>query len=183
MPNYRRNYVPGGTYFFTVVTYKRRPLFHDEVIRGLFREAIQHVQAKLPFEMFASVLLPEHFHCIWTLPHEDANYSRRWRQIKEKFTYLFLRSGHRGLERSASQKRHREQAIWQRRFWEHTVRDVDDLERCTNYIHWNPVKHNLAQRVKDWQWSSFHRFVQAGDYPLDWGSADPCPGYHSPEWE
>ncbi|HEY1376065.1 MAG TPA: hypothetical protein VGF55_04695 [Gemmataceae bacterium] len=130
----------------------------------------------------AVVLLPNHLHTIWTLPPDDADYSLRWGLVKERFTRRYLKGG--GAEGMISQSRrqHRERAVWQRRFWEHTVRDEDDLKRCADYVHWNPVKHGLVGRVRDYRWSSFHRFARAGEYEPNWGSADPCPGYDDPEW-
>jgi putative transposase len=183
MPNYRRNYVPGGTYFFTVVVHERRSLFRVELNRELLRRAIQEIQGERPFTSLAMGLLPDHLHCVWTLPGEDADYSTRIRQIKEAFTRSFLESG--GMEGIASQSRlkHGERAVWQRRFWEHTCRDQDDLNRCIDYIHWNPVKHGLVSLPREYPWSSFHRFVDQGVYPANWGGENPCPGYDQPEWE
>jgi putative transposase len=100
----------------------------------------------------------------------------RWGQIKESFTRGFLAAGGRGGPRNPSRRRHREQAVWQRRYHEHTCSDEDDLERHVNYLHWNPVKHGLVTRVADDPWSSFHRFVRGGTYDPNWGSdGDPCP--------
>ena len=182
MTHYRRNYVPGGTYFFTVVTASRRPIFQTDTTRALLREAIRRIQTKRPFETVATVLLPDHLHCIWTLPHRDSDYSTRWQQIKEGFTRAFLNAG--GEEAVTSESRHnrRERAVWQRRFWEHTCRDEDDLKRCVDYVHWNPKKHGLVTNVCDWPWSSFHRFVTEGEYSADWGRDDPAPGFDAPEW-
>jgi putative transposase len=183
MPNYRRYYVPGGTYFFTVVTDWRRPLFADEAARVKLQSAIDEIQAKRPFEIVATVLLPDHLHCIWNLPPGDADYSLRWAQIKEGFTRTFLQAGGEDGLRSESRLKHRERAVWQRRFWEHTVEDEDDLKRCIDYIHWNPVKHGYVTRVRDWPDSSFLMFVDRGEYALDWGRVNPCAGYDEPEWE
>ncbi len=183
MPNYLRNYVPGGTYFFTVVTYGRLPLFEQEQNRTLLHNAIQIVCLKRPFTIVAMVLLPEHLHCVWTLPEGDADYSLRWRQIKEAFSGSLPKSREETSTLTASRRRRRERAVWQRRFWEHTCQDQDDLNRCIDYIHWNPVKHGLVQRVRDYKWSSFHRYVAQGVYPIDWGEANPCEGYDDPEWE
>ena len=182
MPNYRRWYVPGGTYFFTLVTFQRQPFLTEEVSRALLRQAIEKEVAKRPFEIVAWVLLPDHLHAVWTLPPTDADYSLRWQKIKEEFTKSHLAAGGREGVRNRSRRTKRERAVWQRRFWEHTVEDEDDLERCVDYVHWNPVKHGLVTRVRDWPWSTFHRFVTAGHYGLDWGRTDPCPGYDSPEW-
>ncbi|MFO0808964.1 MAG: transposase [Gemmataceae bacterium] len=183
MPNYRRNYVPGGTYFFTVVAHERRPIFASRSARTLLRQAIQAVRVKRPFEIVGFALLPDHLHTVWTLPPGDDKYSGRWSQIKGEFSGNYVvQVGPEGT-RSASRERHRERAVWQRRFWEHTCGDADDLKRCLDYLHWNPVKHGLVERVRDYPWSSFHRYVALGEYDIDWGSADPCPGYHTPEWE
>ena len=182
MPNYRRWYVPGGTFFFTVVTHGRRPFLTDDQSRTLLRDAIEKERRKRPFEVVAWVLLPDHLHCVWTLPHGDTNYPLRWGRIKDSFTKPYLAAGGTEGVRNRSRRRHRERAVWQRRYWEHTVEDEDDLERCVDYIHWNPVKHGLVSRVRDWPWSTFHRFVQAGQYDIDWGATDPCPGYDDPEW-
>ncbi len=182
MPNYRRWHVPGGTYFFTVVTFERQPLLADDLPRTLLREAIDKERGKRPFEIVAWVLLPDHLHAVWTLPPGDDDYSLRWQKIKEEFTKNYLSAGGREGVRSRSRRARQERAVWQRRFWEHTVEDEDDLERCVDYVHWNPVKHGHATRVRDWPWSTFHQFVKAGHYELDWGNTDPCPGYKAPEW-
>jgi putative transposase len=183
MPNYRRNHVPGGTYFFTVVTHERRPLFAHGDARRSLHTAFLSVRTKKPFHLVATVLLPDHLHCVWMLPEGDADYSTRWRQIKEAFTRSFLVSGGAEGDLSTSRERHGERAVWQRRFWEHTCKDQDDLNRCIDYIHWNPVKHGLAEQVRAYPWSSFHRYAAQGVYPADWGGEDPCPGYADPEWE
>jgi putative transposase len=183
MPQYRRNYVPGGTYFFTVVTHQRRPILTTELGRDCLRKALSQEQDKRPFEIFAIVLLPDHLHAIWTLPEGDAEYSLRWSRIKEQFTRSFLDGGGSEGVQTASRIRHRERSVWQRRFWEHTCRDEDELKRCVDYVHWNPIKHGLATRVRDYPWSSFGRFVELGEYDLDWGAENPCPEYDAPEWE
>jgi len=183
MPNYRRNFVPGGTYFFTVVACERRPIFADELARTQLRTAIQEVLDERPFTLFASVLLPDHLHCIWILPPGDSQYPMRWQRIKDKFTREFLNSGGAEGVRSHSRRKHRERAVWQRRFWEHTVRDADDLRRCVDYVHWNPVKHGYVRRPGEWKWSTFHRFVAAGDYPANWGEDGAVPDIPGAEWE
>jgi putative transposase len=182
MSDYRRWYVRGGTYFFTLVVHERRPIFRTEIARKLLHDAIASEKATRPFTIVAMVLLPDHLHAVWTLPRGDADYSLRWQQIKEDFTKNYLAAG--GVEgvRNRSRRRKRERGVWQRRFWEHTVRDEFDLERCVDYVHWNPRKHELVRRVRDWPWSTFHRFVELGHYDIDWGGTDPCPGYNDPEW-
>jgi putative transposase len=103
-------------------------------------------------------------------------------RIKEQFTRRFLDGGGTELPLTASREKHGERGVWQRRFWEHTVRDEGDLKHCVDYVHWNPKKHRYVTRVRDWPWSSFHRFVEAGEYDIAWGSADPTPEYDAPEW-
>jgi putative transposase len=182
MPNYRRWYVPGGTYFFTAVTFGRRRFLHEDAVRPLLRQAIEKTRQNWPFEIVAWTLLPDHLHTVWTLPPGDADYSLRWAKIKEDFTRSFLAQGGEEAVRNRSRRRHRERAVWQRRFWEHTVQDEEDLAACVDYVHWNPVKHGLVTHVRDWPWSTFHRFVAAGYYEPDWGRTDPCPGNDTPEW-
>ena len=182
MPNFRRNLVPGGTFFFTVVTHLRRPILTTDLGRRCLREAINTVKDSHPFELFANVLLPDHWHCVWMLPRGDDRYPLRWMRIKEEFTKRWLAGGGDEAPQSESRSRHRLRGIWQKRYWEHTVRDEEDLERCVDYIHWNPRKHGLVTRVRDWEWSSFHRFVEAGQYDINWGGTDPTPGWNTPEW-
>jgi putative transposase len=183
MPNYRRNYVPGGTYFFTVVTHRRRPILTSSLARKCLREAIRTVREERPFELIAIILLPDHLHAVWTLPREDDDYSTRWSHLKAEFTRSYLSSGGTEADRSDSRVHQGERGIWQRRFWEHTCEDEADLKRLVDYIHWNPRKHNLVQRIKDYRWSSFHRFVRLGEYDEEWGGTDPCPDWDDPEWE
>lgn len=183
MPNYRRNYVPGGTYFFTVVTHERRPILTTPLARECLREAISDERDARPFEQFAIVLLPDHLHAIWILPPGDDDYSTRWEMVKSTFTRNYLKRGGEEGATTLSRLKHRERAVWQRRFWEHTCEDEDDLKRFCDYLHWNPVKHGLVERVVDYPWSTFRKFVKMGEYALDWGSVDPCPGFDAPEWE
>ncbi len=182
MPNYRRWYVPGGTYFFTLVTHYRQPILCTDLGRRCLREAVHKVRAAWPFTMVAVVLLPEHLHTVWTLPPGDARYPIRWKRIKEEFTRRYLRAGGDEIMPSVSRRRRQERAVWQQRYWEHTIRDEDDLKRCVDYVHFNPKKHGHVVNVRDWHWSSFHRFVALGEYTLDWGVQDPTPGHNLPEW-
>jgi putative transposase len=168
MPNYRRLFQPGGTFFFTLVTAGRRPLFAQESARRCLHQTIGETQARWPFDLTAVVLLPDHLHCIWKLPEDDADYSTRWACIKKAFSRLWLASG--GAETAVSRARqaHRETGVWQRRFWEHTIRDEDDFLHHVNYIHYNPIKHGLARCPHAWPWSSFHRWVEQGYYRPTW---------------
>ncbi|MGY6029971.1 REP-associated tyrosine transposase [Phytobacter sp. AG2a] len=150
MSSYRRYYVPGGTWFFTVNLRDRQSDLLTCHI-DLLRKAVSYVQRKQTFEIRAWVILPEHMHCIWTLPENDSDYSGRWREIKKVFTKSV------GL-----------QDVWQPRFWEHTIRDDEDLRHHIDYIYVNPLKHGWVKRVQDWPWSTFHRDVCAGLYPEDW---------------
>ncbi|MBD9358527.1 REP-associated tyrosine transposase [Methylomonas albis] len=158
MSDYRRVFVPGGNYFFTVVTYRRRPVFELPENIELLRTAFKRVMAEKPFKIDAMVILPDHCHCIWQLPVSDQDFSGRWREIKK---YVSKRIG-------AVGKRPGERDIWQRRFWEHQIRDEDDWRRHMDYIHYNPVKHGLAPSPIDWPYSSFKKAVKAGWYDVDW---------------
>ena len=173
MSDYRRYFVPGGTYFFTLVTYGRRPLLTTEKGRIHLRAAIARVRERMPFDLFATVLLPDHWHVVVQLPPGDSSYSTRIKRIKEEFTSSWLRDGLEESSVTVSQHRRGERGVWQPRFWEHTIRCEDDLERCVDYIHWNPRKHELVARVRDWKWSSFHRFVDSGHYDIEWGGSAP----------
>ncbi|MGA9335290.1 MAG: transposase [Rudaea sp.] len=163
MTEYRRDHTAGGTHFFTVNLSDRRSSGLVDNIAFL-RSALRIVRTKHPFRIEAMVVLPEHMHAVWTLPPGDADYAVRWRLIKT----LFSLSMPRGERRSASRRTKHERGIWQRRFWEHRIRDDRDLATHIDYVHINPVKHALVERVCDWPWSSFHRHVRAGDLPRDW---------------
>ena len=176
MARYLRNRIEGGTFFLTLVTHGRRKLLTTDPARRLLRGAIEAVQTNRPFETVAIVLCPDHLHAVWSLPEGDSDYSERIRQIKERFTKSYLPSGGTELPPTDSQLKCGQRGLWQARFWEHTVRDEADLKRCVDYVHWNPVKHGLTTRVSDYLFSSFHRYVNMGEYPLDWGGENPCPG-------
>ena len=171
MPNYRRAYVPGGSYFFTLVTHRRKQFLCDETARTILRQSISKVRRRWPFQINAIVLLPDHLHCVWTLPSGDSDFSTRWNQIKGHFTKEWLASGGREAISSESRLKKRERGVWQRRLFEHCCRDEGDFRRCVEYVHINPLKHGLVERVVDWPWSSFHRYVRLGEYSEDWGSA------------
>ena len=162
----------GQVYFFTLVTHERRPILITDRSRPALREAIRNVQRTHPFRITAIVLLPDHLHAVLELPDGDHDYSTRWRLIKSRFTRLWREAG--GTEGTLSRSRQGkgERGIWQRRFYEHTCRDEVDLKRCVDYVHVNPLKHGLVQRVRDWPWSSFHRYVRLGEYSADWGRSN-----------
>ena len=154
MPEYRRVHIEGGTYFFTAVTYKRRPLFADQITRDLYFSAIRNIQVNHPFNQIAYCILPDHIHCIWTLPNNDYNYSMRWKLIKCKFSKFFqYQFGHVASTNESRNKRG-EVAVWQRRYWEHTIFDDDDLYNHIDYIHYNPVKHKYVSDPYEWPWTS-----------------------------
>lgn len=175
MPDYRRYYVPGGTYFFTVVAAQRAPLFASAEARELLGRIMREVRGRAPFDTVAIVLLPDHLHAIWTLPRDDAEYPDRWKAIKARFTAEWLRVG--GSEQPVSRgyQRQRRRGVWQPRFIEHTIRDETDLLHHADYVHYNPVKHRHARRPWDWRWSSFRRYVESGDYARHWGAEDQPP--------
>ena len=163
MTSYRRNFLPGGSYFFTVNLADRRSRLLTEHIE-LLRAAFRYTQERHPFAIEATVVLPDHLHAIWTLPEGDADFAMRWRLIKSAFS----RGLPSGEQRSQSRSSRSERGIWQRRYWEHTLRDENDFERHVDYISFNPVKHGHVTCVKDWPYSSFHRMVRQGLYPEDW---------------
>ncbi|MFZ6722822.1 REP-associated tyrosine transposase [Undibacterium sp. Ji49W] len=168
MPNYRRSRVSGGSYFFTVTSLRRRPVLTQPALRQALRIAIQQTRISHPFDIDAWVLLPEHLHCIWTLPPDDANFSLRWSMIKRLVSQAC--AAELGMPvTSTSGTARREAGLWQRRFWEHQIRDDDDFARHVDYIHWNPVKHGLVSRAGDWPYSTFHRYVEQGMLLPDWG--------------
>ena len=162
---YRRAWIPGGSYFFTVVTDHRRPLLATESAVEVLRQAFRTVRAKRPFAVDAMVVLPDHLHCIWSLPAGDADHSRRWQFIKASFA--------RRLQRQDGCVSAR---VWQARCWEHWLRDETDFRRHLDYIHYNPVKHGHADRPADWLHSSFQKCVERGIYPLDWASGGDIKG-------
>jgi putative transposase len=164
MPNYRRANFPGGYYFFTLVTNNRRRLFDEDLARRCLRQAIEDARNRRPFEMTAFCLLPEHIHCLWKLLDGDCDFSIRWSAIKGGFSREFLKQGGQQGVIGRSRNSKGEASLWQRRFWEHQIRDPDDLQRHVDYIHYNPVKHGLVKIAEDWPWSTYHRFVEKGFY-------------------
>jgi putative transposase len=163
MPNYRRVLVPGGTYFFTVNLAERSSCLLVDQIDAL-HASVREVRRVQPFDAIAWAVMPDHLHALWRLPEGDIDYAIRWMRIKQAFSSRVTA----GERVSASRARKGERGIWQRRYWEHLIRDARDLRAHIDYIHFNPVKHGLAARVADWPHSSFHRFVREERLPPDW---------------
>ena len=164
MPNYRRAKFEGGYYFFTIVTYQRVELFRTELARHVLRKAIEKTRSGRPFQTIAFCLLFEHLHCIWKLRQNDSDYSMRWASIKGQFSKEYLNLSGQRRKVTSSRARKGEVCIWQRRFWEHQIRDENDLQRHVDYIHYNPVKHGLVRDVDNWPWSTYHKYVKEGFY-------------------
>lgn len=161
---YRRANTPGATYFFTVNLADRKSDLLTEQIAAL-RSAVRKIRQSHPFEIIAMVVLPDHLHAIWRLPEGDANFSLRWALIKAAFSRAIPKVEVVGRSRALK----RERGIWQRRYWEHLIRDDDDLARHVDYIHFNPVKHGYVRRAADWPHSSIHREIQRGNLNENWG--------------
>ncbi|MEB3213694.1 MAG: transposase [Leptolyngbyaceae bacterium] len=168
MPNYRRFYQPGSTVFLTWVTYHRKTLFAESNNIHLFRQAVQRAKSEQPFDIDAAVILPEHVHFILTFPSNDNDYSKRVGRIKALFTKALKNKDHALTHVSPSRRKHRESDVWQRRFWEHTIRNEEEYKCYLDYIHYNPVKHGLVRCPHLWQYSSFHKWVGEGHYCSDW---------------
>ena len=164
MVNYRRNYITGGTYFFTVNLYHRDTELLTRYIQAL-REAFRSTKQQHPFRIDAIVILPDHLHTLWTLPKGDDNYPQRWRSIKSQFTRAIKIQGY-----PVKKNKRGEHYVWQKRYWEHTIKNQHDLQRHMDYIHYNPVKHGHVNNVSDWQYSSFHRYVAKGRLDKKWES-------------
>lgn len=166
MRTYTRARIAGGVYFFTVNLAERRN--NDLLVRHIaeLREAFRRTRQDHPFVIDAIVILPEHLHCLWRLPMSDDDFPTRWRLIKARFSRYIAPE-----ERiSQSRRRKGERGLWQRRYWEHVIRDEEDYRRHLDYIHFNPVKHGHVLSVRDWPYSSFHRWVERGAYPADWAA-------------
>jgi putative transposase len=159
---YRRTYIPGTSYFFTVVTNQRRAIFNDETTIDNLREAFRQIMIKRPFTIDAIVILPDHLHCIWTLPNGDTDYATRWRLIKTWFT--------KHQNQTVTEKN--KPSIWQKRYWEHLLRNEKDYHQHIDYIHYNPVKHKHVQNPSDWKYSSFRQYVKKGILRKDWGASE-----------
>ena len=161
MSDYRRVHVPGGTYFFTVVTAERRPWLATHDGLDAFRRSWSRVARDAPFTTLAAVVLPDHVHAVWRLPPGDADFPGRWQRIKRRTVERLRRRGWPG-------------PFWQARFWERLIRDEDDLQIHMDYVHYNPVRHGLVERAAEWRASSVHRYIRAGWYTPDWGVVDPA---------
>ena len=167
MTDYRRYRVEGGRYFFTVNLLDRRSALLTEHI-DILRDAMRVVKTKHPFDIDAMVVLPEHLHCIMRLPAGDDDFSLRWRQIKSAFSRNVPGTGTKNKSRSSKGER----GLWQRRFWEHLIRDERDFRHHVDYVHFNPVKHGYVACVGDWPYSTFHGYVKRAVYPVDWGGGN-----------
>ena len=175
--HYRRAAAAGATYFFTLVTHERQRLFDDATNIDRWRRAVTKVQRPRPFSVDAEVILPDHLHVLWSLPDHDSDYATRIRVVKTAFTKS-LDLSHRGSS-SVSRKAKGERDVWQRRYWEHMIRDERDFRVHLDYIHYNPVKHGFVARATDWPWSTLRDWIERGTYDADWG-ADVLP--ELPEW-
>jgi putative transposase len=165
---FTRVFEPGGAYFFTLVTCRRRPIFSQPLARALLGNAFREVRSARPFQVDAMVLLPDHLHCIWFLPSGDSDFPTRWRKIKELFTKAYVAAGGPEAEILSGEARKGLRGVWQPRYWEHALRDDTDRINHADYIHYNPVKHGHVLCPHAWDWSTFHRWVAAGLYELDW---------------
>lgn len=164
MSEYRRLYRKGGWYFFTVITYNREKILTQPANITRLRHAFHLVKDNYPFYIDGIVILSDHIHCIWRLPVEDDNFSIRWKLIKRYFSI--------GVNTPVTERG--EKKIWQRRFWEHLLRNEKDWQAHMDYIHYNPVKHGYVKSPKDWHHGSFHSAVKRGLYEEDWGASEPC---------
>jgi putative transposase len=162
MVKYRRYFVPGGTYFFTLALHNRKSNWLIKYVQEL-KDAMRSTQQIYPYETIAIVVLPDHLHVVWELPENDDNFSARWRYIKIQFAKNIRKLGV-----VIEKNRYGENILWQRRFWEHVICNEQDYEKHVDYIHYNPVKHSYVKRVADWPYSSFHRYVKEGILPMNW---------------
>lgn len=168
MSHYTRARFKGGTYFFTLVAFKRRNILTTDPARIALRQAIEHIRKRRLFEIRAFVLLPDHLHAIWTLPRGDDDYSTRWMRIKEEFTRRWLSDGGSELRVSSAARNKRLRGVWQQRFWEHTICDERDFAAHMDYIHFNPVKHGYVKCPHEWPYSSFQSGVASNTYAPTW---------------
>jgi putative transposase len=165
MVGYRRNFIPGGTYFFTATLHNRQSTYLIDHVEAL-HESIQKVKNITPFDEIARVILPDHIHVIWKLPEKDFDYPARWKAIKSMFTRYLVKAGEPIVKNARG-----EYLLWQRRYWEHTIMNDQDLQSHIDYVHYNPVKHGYVNSVNNWVHSSFHEYVRSGLLPEDWSGA------------
>ncbi len=163
MSQYKRAVQNGGTFFFTVVTHQRKPIFDNELNIEALRTSFKQEMQRRPFTLEAVVVLPDHLHCLWQLPKNDTDFSSRWREIKKSTT--------KQLTRYCTERKERN--VWQKRFWEHKIRDENDWRTHIDYIHYNPVKHGYVVAPRLWRHSSFLKWVKQGAYDIDWGNVEP----------
>jgi putative transposase len=175
MPDYRRLFVPGGTYFFTVALAGRGS---DLLVAKIdtFRDVYGGAHGEHGFRTDALVILPDHLHAVWTMPQGQSDFPLIWNKIKGRFSRRLQQTG----PRSASKIAKRERGIWQRRYWEHLIRDERDFCAHVEYCWINPVKHGLVARVRDWPHSSFHRDVRRSIAPVEWAGEFPEGTYGEP---
>ena len=162
---YRRANIKGGTYFFTInLANRKKTLLTDEFDK--LRSSFNHVKRYHPFLLDAMVVLPDHLHFMMTLPENDNDFATRLMLIKSGFSRQITCNE----KISLSRKSKRERGIWQRRYWEHLIRDENDFATHINYIHYNPIKHGFVDKASDWQFSTIHKFIKNGIKPTNWGS-------------
>jgi putative transposase len=178
MREYIRMHAPGGMFFLTLVTFRRRPILAGAERVAWLRAAFRAAMAVRPFLLWGAVVLPDHVHLVIELPEDDADFSARIALVKRGFSRALPPAEIREPGASPSRRRRRERSVWQRRFWEHTIRDERDLGTHMDYIHYNPVKHGYVKCPHDWPWSSFARWVRVGRYTPDWACA--CRGTPPP---
>ena len=176
MPYYRRWRIAGGVYCFTLVTHERKPIFSADSSRRMLHKAIDESMERMPFSLDAIVLLPDHLHMLMRLPENDDDFPSRLAKIKRNFTSAYLESGGDEGRSTPGRERQRYRGVWEKRYFEHWIRDYADFKRHLDYIHVNPVKHGFVQWPRDWRWSTFHRYVKIGEYDLDWCGHVDLPG-------
>jgi putative transposase len=190
MPDYRRAHVPGGTYFFTINTYRRQTFLTDVDVRSALREAIGTLRLTHPFVIEAWVLLPDHMHALWTLPPGDEDFSYRWRVIKRMVTQRCQTRLNRPEWMNARRRKRNQSTLWQHRFWEHLIRDEADFNRHIDYIHWNPVKHGYVAQVGNGRirasigmsnrWRRPRHTSWTTCFPRSWYGIGSCPCFDNP---
>jgi putative transposase len=171
MPNYKRVFADNHYIFITSVTFKRNPILIDNI--DILRSGFNKASKKFKFEIYSAVILPDHFHVIIG-PENIAEYPQIITTIKQNFSQNVSREYIEPVRKffTSSMVKRNESGVWQRRYYEHTIRNEKDLYNHLDYIHFNPVKHGIAQNVKDWKFSSFYKFVEMGYYNEDWGCSE-----------